>query len=227
MPQTVAKKLPMVLTDLKEKNAISLNYKDLVDKCSNINVTVSEEEVVNVEKRAKQQCKDKLWYDFRAGRITASNMKPVYTTDMANPSQSLVKKICYPNKTVKTEATKWGIENESVAKSAFIKRFSERHENAVIDESGLLISVEKPYIAASPDGIVSCDCCGKSCIEIKCPFSRKYQTVNEELDYLYRKEDGTLCLSRNHSYYFQVQTQLVRQSSSPVFLLCGQVPTCT
>lgn len=44
------------------------------------------------------------------------------------------------------------------------------HANFNCDLSGFVISREIPYIGASPDGFVQCDCCGKGCIEIKCPF---------------------------------------------------------
>ena len=33
--------------------------------------------------------------------------------------------------------------------------------------SGLNLCKEKPFLAASPDGIVECDCCGKGILEIK------------------------------------------------------------
>jgi len=39
--------------------------------------------------------------------------------------------------------------------------------------AGLFISEEAPYIAASPDGITKCDCCGCEVVEIKCPFCTK------------------------------------------------------
>lgn len=41
------------------------------------------------------------------------------------------------------------------------------HENFQIFDSGLLINRDFPYLGASPDGIVSCDCCGIGLCEIK------------------------------------------------------------
>ena len=37
----------------------------------------------------------------------------------------------------------------------------------------MFIDVEQPFVAASLDGIVSCTCCGKGTVEVKCPFCVK------------------------------------------------------
>ncbi|KAL4112365.1 hypothetical protein QTP88_016173 [Uroleucon formosanum] len=59
----------------------------------------------------------------------------------------------------------------------------------------LVINPSLPYLGASPDGIINCDCCGKGCLEIK------------SMSYLFNGH-----LSKNHQYYYQLQTQI---------LLCG------
>lgn len=38
-------------------------------------------------------------------------------------------------------------------------------------ETGIFVSKDYPYLAASPDGVTECKCCGKGILEIKCPFS--------------------------------------------------------
>ena len=37
----------------------------------------------------------------------------------------------------------------------------------------LFIDVARPYIGVSPDGIISCKCCGNGLLEIKCPHCIK------------------------------------------------------
>ena len=49
---------------------------------------------------------------------------------------------------------------ESVAK--------ENHYDLTIKDNGLFIDLCHPYMGASPDGIVSCSCCGKGVLEVKC-----------------------------------------------------------
>ena len=61
-----------------------------------LNGTVFTKVNTNVEVATRGQSSNKIWYTFRAGRITASMMKSVIQTDHTMPSQSLIKRICYP-----------------------------------------------------------------------------------------------------------------------------------
>ena len=40
----------------------------------------------------------------------------------------------------------------------------EFHENFSANECGFFISLKIPYIGASPDDLVSCNCCGNGCL---------------------------------------------------------------
>ena len=56
---------------------------------------------------------------------------------------------------------------------------------------------------ASPDRLITCDCCEDTCVGIKLPLSINYENTNEEnLDYLY-KSDSETKLKTNHSYFTQ------------------------
>ena len=52
------------------------------------------------------------------------------------------------------------------AQELYVKIMSSRHENFQVRDSGLIISTQHPYLGASPDGIISCDCCGIGVNEI-------------------------------------------------------------
>lgn len=80
----------------------------------------------------------------------------------------------------------------------------------MISKAGLFVDVEKPYIGASPDGIIQCRCCGMGSLEVKCPFSCKDKLPddNSSTFCMMKKDDDTWMLKRDHSYYYQVQTQL-------------------
>ena len=63
-----------------------------------------------------------------------------------------------------------------------------------------------PFLGVSPDGLVSCDCCGVSVIEVKCPFCVKSYMV-DTVSYLEKDIEGKLTLNQNQQYFYQVQTQ--------------------
>ena len=67
----------------------------------------------------EEQTKSKMWFSQRAGRITASRFKAAARTDVNQPSQSLIKYICYPESLhFKSKATEWGCVHERDALAA-------------------------------------------------------------------------------------------------------------
>lgn len=68
---------------------------------------------------------------------------------------------------------------------------------------------DHPCLGVSPDGIISCDCCGKGVLKIKCPYKHRNISVQEAA-----KSDKDFCLDETlnskitHRYYTQVQMQI-------------------
>ena len=105
-------------------------------------------------------------------------MKSVCHTDTANPAQSLVKSICYPEEFAFTsKSTSWGIKQEDAARELYFKHTAPNHDCFVVSNSGLVINPQWPFIGAFPDGIVECNCCGKGVLEIKCPYSHRGEDI--------------------------------------------------
>ena len=162
----------------------------------------------------REQAKCKLWYQFRAGRVTASKFKAASRTKISQPSKSLIKQICYPESTkFSTEATKWGLDNETKAQKAYLSVQIGNHQNFKLTGSGLVINTAYPHLGATPDGCATCDCCGYGLIEIKCPFScaeKKFEDACKTSGFfLDRLADGTYRLKESHAYYYQVQAQIL------------------
>ena len=95
-----------------------------------------------------------------------------------------------------------------------------KHVNFQMISTGLHISKEHPFIAASPDGIISCSCPIESpncnakgrtgCLEVKNPFTSDKIAVwaTKPSTCLLVKQDGTAKLDKRHQYYAQVQFQM-------------------
>lgn len=167
-------------------------------KCGGLNsffiIQITSSQASKLEEETRQQSSSKAWFVHRAGRITASNMKAASKTNIHMPSKSLIKRLCYPEAyKFSTKATRyrqsfictiniiaiwpyqfrWGCKHEESAVQAYSDRASECHENLEIKPAGLYVDVERPYIGASPDRIITCTCCGRGCLEVKCPFCVK------------------------------------------------------
>ena len=206
IPRATSNRFPSSLDDFKADDCLHMSRSELTDYCNNLMVTVSTCQAVKVEKATRAQASCKLWFRYRTGRVTASRMKAVCATNVTKPSVSLIKAICYPEAMLfKSAATTWGCDHEREARTAYLKDMMTQHTHFEIRESGLVINPDYPCLGATPDGIVSCDCCGTGVVELKCPYCAKSAT-----DHSCLTTDSSNCttLKHSHQYYYQVQTQL-------------------
>ena len=210
--------LPLPLIDLFDKEMLEATYMDLLMKCEEVfnSLSVTKEQAQELEEVTRNQSLSKLWFQYRAGRVTASMLKAAVHTDATQPSQSLIKKICYPEScTFTSEATEWGLKHEKTALEAYYSDMKKKHSNFKVEASGLVLHPDYPHLGASPDGVVRCDCCGLGVLEIKCPFSCRNKRFTEAI-----MTDPQFCLMNTstlktgHAYYYQVQTQIKLTSAN-------------
>ncbi|KAE9533844.1 hypothetical protein AGLY_008923 [Aphis glycines] len=117
---------------------------------------------------------------YKLFNLSCNHIEVSYNNMGCNNMQSKKKCIAGPDEDygavdigIGSSSTRYGIENESVARNAFQKTTKEK-----IEPSGLFIHKSKPYLAASPDGLIGKD----GIIEIKCPPSIKEYTLDEAVD---------------------------------------------
>lgn len=161
-------------------------------------LTITQSECDVIEEMTRGQNKNPKWFEARKLRITASNYGTICRAvrrDMDTLANTLVSP-----KSLKTPAIRHGQKYETEA----IKKF-ELQRKTEVKTCGLFISVEYPFLGASPDGIID----ESSCIEVKCPFSCKNKLINPvTIPYLYLDPHNNLQLKKNHFYFYQIQGQL-------------------
>ena len=174
--------------------------------------TITADVAKHIEEKTRDQAQSKLWFQQRAGRVTASRLKAAVCTNITQPSHSLIKAVCYPESTrFKSNATTWGCQHEEQAYREYKRVAQSKHADFSISKSGLVIHESYPLMGASPDGIIKCACCGYGVLEIKCPYScRDTALKDKSADYTFFLKDikGDLSLSVYHAHYYQVQAQL-------------------
>ena len=83
------------------------------------------------------------------------------------------------------------------------------HDQPMVTPCGIVVSVHKPFIGASPAAFVECKCCELGVLEVKCPFrARSTTTLDLPNFFLARGKDGSLQLKHDHAHYYQRQLQL-------------------
>ena len=168
IPSSLSGGLLIILSTLYNSEFLSLNYSELLLKSSECVISVTPEQADLGENLTRGQSKSRLWSRMRSGRITASRFKDACCTDPARPSETLVSSICHPELSkFKTAATAWGNNHEPAAHIKYRNIMSKAHEDFLVSICGLFIDVQLPFIGASPDGLVTCTCCGEGICEIK------------------------------------------------------------
>ena len=207
---------PKSLTELFDPNTIALAYPELLQKCDEVydNLFITADQAELVERHTRKQSSSRVWFQQRAGRVTASKLKNVLSTNISQPSTSLIKSICYPDKQRFTSAAcSYGCKHEDAARNEYMYEMKKKHSDFKISEVGLVLHPLYPFLGATPDGLVSCSCHGDGTLEIKCPYScreKDLEQVAEENSnfFLVQDDDGILRLKETHQYYYQVQMQM-------------------
>lgn len=107
---------------------------------------------------------------------------------------------------------RWGCDHEEQARDMYQEYIALNHQNVEVTTAGLHLHPEYPFLGASPDGLVQCDCCGRGVLEIKCPFcltKKDIYAAAEDKQFCLKNDNGTLRLNHRHKFYHQVQLQLL------------------
>lgn len=166
IPASLNPEFPMFLTDLYKAENLSCTYPELLQMAADISISVTLDQCQAVEASTRNQADSRLWFQMRAGRITASKFKQACRTDLADPSKSLIMSICYPELSrFRAPATVWGCRHEVVALEKYVSQ--NQHENLQVSKCGFSICSQYPFIGSSPDRVVECQGCGCGICEIK------------------------------------------------------------
>ena len=151
------------------------HFKSMIDSYAS-GLTITQEEIEETERTARGQNKNNLWFEKRKSLLTASNFGKT-AKNKVEPSSKL-KSILYSN--FATDATQYGIESEAKAVDLYIREMKNDGIDVTVEEIGLLVSKDKPYLGASIDRIVTIkDTHEKWGLEIKSPLSKAGMTIEE------------------------------------------------
>ena len=200
----------------------------VIGKCSydtlmfHLQVTPEQQELV--QKLTCEQSYAASWFNYRRDRITASNFK--YAVDKVNikmevinpkKTRTILSKVCGYYANHQSKSTSWGIGNERVARKMYENKMRKSHKMLTVLEPGFFIDMKFPFLGASPDGIVSCQCHKPGLLEIKCPWTFRGLSIAEyasKPDACLEVTDDIIRLKREHAYFYQVQCQMHATNTS-------------
>ena len=105
------------------------------------------------------------------------------------------------------QSLRQGIEHEQVAE-AYLRGKGIPNQTSQIFHSGLIINPKWPWLGCSPDGIIMEKDIPVGCIQVKCPYSEKENTLEDAArnsNFFLKLVNNELMLKENHNCYFQCQ----------------------
>ncbi|XP_062700210.1 uncharacterized protein LOC115258411 [Aedes albopictus] len=215
-------------------NLVGRSLDELISIGKTIPLELTSNETSLVENLTRKQHKSNLWHWARTGRITASVLREVvYSSNrFPPPKRSLLKRICHPykEKAINTPAVTYGKQNEAVAIRDLEHILKQTHQDVKLVDSGIVIDPKYPFMAASPDCMMQCSCCGSAPVEIKCPYRLSENSplnlqlslyeLSKSKDSFIEFDGDRFTMVKTHKYYYQVQAQIfMTQSNYGIFMV--------
>nr|XP_033932852.1 uncharacterized protein LOC117440735 [Pseudochaenichthys georgianus] len=193
-----------------------------------------------VEVLTRGQSNNPAWFAWRRNRITASIAHSIAHCGFVNgksqaPPRSYLAAVTGEARSVRTRAMSWGVQMEAEAVHSYqaVKTAALGRSVSVL-ACGLFLDAQRPWLGASPDGIVTDSRTGQRllCLEVKCPYKHKDRRVEDacrddpSFCLKIQDEDGEVpvyVLKSSHRYFTQVQFQMavtgLHQADFVVFTL--------
>ena len=183
-------------------NEISEAEKSLLDS-----LQVDDDKLNDIERKTRGQSDCPEWKAERKFRFTASNFGLI--RDRKRHHENLVKNLLNP-KPFTSRYTNHGLKYEAIALEHYQKYMLSIHKPVKVLKSGLVISLDAPYLGASPDGKVIDPGCSEpfGLSEVKCPETKYLVTPLDacsDSSFFLEEVNGQPKLKRTHKYYVQVQ----------------------
>lgn len=179
-------------------------------------IVITIEDAKHIEQHTREQADSERWLVERRRRITASVAGSIAKMRVKTPRNKKVENLLY-SKFKGNAATHYGLVMENKAMQEYVTYQQQHgHPNLKVEKCGLFISLNNPWLAGTPDGLVNDPISDNASlnlgiVEIKNPFSIRSQTLMEAIQnstFCLEKKDTNISLKHRHDYYYQIQVQL-------------------
>jgi len=160
---------------------------------------ITEKNVTEIERRTRGQAANEAWHAERSNRLCSSTFGRICKATSATNVSRLARDLSNPTQ-FSSASTRHGQQHETAAVTLY-----EQLTGSTVETCGLFVSVSHPFLAASPDGIVS----DSLLVEVKCPYTARHKPISPAtVPYLFLTDKDELMLDSRHEYFYQIQGQL-------------------
>ena len=141
------------------------------------NVTISD--IKQIQALTVNQRNSSHWHSYRIGRVTASKAGEILRKCLCsntNFDPIILELLGNVKDLSNITPVKFGIDSEPVAKQLYFAQYSKTHKGAKMSDIGLCVHNQYPMISGTPDGDISCECCGKGLCECKACYKHRHKS---------------------------------------------------
>jgi len=152
------------------------------------------------------------WLAARRGRLTGSNFAAAAGHNPFMTRQQLVEEMLRPT-FHGNDATQWGQDHEPVARDMYTWAMRKVRPELRVDEVGLQVSPELPFLGVSPDGVCTIRNGERYLLEIKCPYRWRPDGFYKDIvpTYYWDQLQGSMALLGLPYAHFVVYTPVAMQ----------------
>lgn len=191
----------------EENQRKSLN--ELVAIGTSVFLNLSEKEVQEISRITLPQFKSKSYVGLQRGRITGSNLKNCCIASNTDPCIATINRIINPTKLDSGPSIKYHNKNRKKAIDQYVQMQAPNHDEFQYSPCGLIVNQKFPYFAASPDGLVNCDCHGDGCVVVKClkilSCEASMEVLTSKPNNILNKHENEYSIEETHEFFYQIQ----------------------
>jgi len=197
----------------------AVDLQDMMIQFYKTNVMINNSSAGDIQQATMKHHRDHqslgIWCEERRLRVTSSNVGLIVRHRDTTPVTPLVHQLVQSNFRG-NKATTWGINQEEGSKIQYLAYIQQHSPNITVNsECGLVVSLDHPWLAATPDGFVHdpCESPPHGLVEFKNPHYCKDQQIekaitDKKIKFLVLK-NGKTELKRSHQYHYQVQAAML------------------
>ena len=177
-------------------------------------VVITPDKVTEIEEQTRDQAESQVWLVERRKRLTASVAGGIAKMRRSTKRSKKVESLLY-SRFRGNAATRYGTAMEDTARSQYqTYQRQNGHPDLHVEKCGLFVSLDNPWLAATPDGLVSDPSETTQplgLLEIKNPFTERDQPLIEACkkpSFCLEQKADKFTLKKRHDYYYQIQIQL-------------------
>lgn len=185
---------------------------ELVDIGKAMSLNITNGEVREISHSTLPHLKSKCSVGLRRGRVTASQFKNCCEASVDTPPISIIQQLINPTNLDDVPSVKYQVKNKKIALHQYKIIAKSEHDEFRYNMCGLIINPRIPYFAGSNDGLISCECHGNGCLEIKClkvmESNSSFEVLTNDPYNILKKHGSKYALERSHEFFYQIQFQI-------------------